>query len=90
MAKEYTDLFPLEGPRNFSQVWIFGLKKNHLATLRTSTFYRFPPHTNFVSFLRLGCHRFYDWQSSFRRRRRVARFFLLQHTKMGETNHKIY
>jgi hypothetical protein len=34
MAKDYTNLFPLEGPRNFSQVWIFGLKRNHLATLQ--------------------------------------------------------
>jgi hypothetical protein len=39
MAKEYTNLFPLEGPRNFTQVWIFGLKRNHLATLvLTSSF----------------------------------------------------
>jgi hypothetical protein len=33
MAKEYTNIFPLEGPLNFAEVWIFGLKRNHLATL---------------------------------------------------------
>jgi hypothetical protein len=37
MAKEYANLFPLEGPRNFTQVWILGLKRNHLATLLGST-----------------------------------------------------
>jgi hypothetical protein len=33
MAEEYTNLFPIEGPRNFTQVCILGLERNHLATL---------------------------------------------------------
>jgi hypothetical protein len=33
MAKEYTYLFPFQGPPKFNQIWIFGLKIYHLATL---------------------------------------------------------
>jgi hypothetical protein len=33
MAKEYTNLFPFQGPPKFTRIRIFGLKINHLATL---------------------------------------------------------
>jgi hypothetical protein len=29
--------FPVQGPPKFAQIWIFGLKRNHLATLLLST-----------------------------------------------------
>jgi hypothetical protein len=33
MTIEYTKLFPLQCPAKFTQIWIFGLKLKHLATL---------------------------------------------------------
>jgi hypothetical protein len=33
MANKIYQLFPILGPENFSQIGIFGLKTNHLATL---------------------------------------------------------
>jgi hypothetical protein len=33
MAIEYTNLFQFQGRPKFSQIWIFGLKIDHLATL---------------------------------------------------------
>jgi hypothetical protein len=33
MVIKYTKIFPLQDPTNFTQIGIFGLKTNHLATL---------------------------------------------------------
>jgi hypothetical protein len=33
MVIKYTKDFPLQDPPKFTQIWIFGLKTNHLATL---------------------------------------------------------
>jgi hypothetical protein len=42
--KKYRHL-PLQGPPKFTQIWIFGLKTNHLATLLEC------PHTQKTIFL---------------------------------------
>jgi hypothetical protein len=34
MAIKYVNIFPIKGPPKFTQIGIFGLKRNHLATLR--------------------------------------------------------
>jgi hypothetical protein len=36
MAKEYANIFLFQGPPKFIKIWIFGLKKKHLATLELS------------------------------------------------------
>jgi hypothetical protein len=33
MVIKYTKYFPQQDPPKFTQIWIFGLKTNHLATL---------------------------------------------------------
>jgi hypothetical protein len=38
VSKKYTNIpIPLQDPPKFTQIWIFGLKTNHLATLVCAT-----------------------------------------------------
>jgi hypothetical protein len=49
--------FPIKGPPKFTQIWIFGLKRNHLATLVSAAAESAKRHIRFTQVRAWACQR---------------------------------